>query len=108
MGPGLIEGRQVDIDSEEPIKQSGYEAIRAFVGVCGKLTLLGYTKKPSHLYPIAKNISEAYGCTELANLSGGSEAFLAFRDPDNKSKFVRHGNMKTARASMVGFHIIEE
>lgn len=108
VGPGLIEDTKIGISDQEPIIQVGKAAIRTFIGVCGDSTLLGYTMSPSHLYPIAEYIMEHYDCTELTNLSGGSEAFLAYRDPKNESEFVLYGNTKTARASMVGFTIIHK
>lgn len=114
VGPGVVDAGSAGISpSELNSGDKGHK--RALLGLCGNSYILAVTKNRSHLYPLAKyftsdTFAETTGvvCSEVVNFSGGSEAVLGWVPPEAEyEEPVYEGNAKTARASMIGFKVIE-
>lgn len=104
VGPGIVEGGQLDI---RPTERQRPPYVRAFVAVCRSHYLAGIAPQPMHLYDLGQRLLAYFErsgrqCDEVANLSGDREALLAVASEDGQT-VAYFGNPALPKAAIVAF-----
>lgn len=108
VGPGIVEGGQLDI---RPTERERPPYVRAFVATCRSHYLAGIAPQPMHLYDLGQLLLAYFEqsgreCDEVANLSGDREALLAVASEDGRT-VAYFGNPTLPKAAIVAFRAID-